>query len=154
MLPPSLTPLLPFSLTPFLLPPMPSTESIARDIKLMHVVFGVSSVALLGATIWMLAADPNREWKSYQREMPDIDTKFIDWRLNAEETAQFQQEKQRLESEIAAAEAVVPEQSLLTEFAQEVQRDAQRLEVEEDAADVTKAYETLRNAGEGESEKR
>jgi len=129
---------------------MPSTETIARDIKLMHVVFGVSAVALLGATVWMLAADHNREWKSYQREMRDIDTKFIDWRLNAEETAQFQAEKERIEAEIAAAEAVVPDGQLIADFAAEVERDAERREVEANASVINEAYAAVREAGQDE----
>ena len=47
---------------------MPATEQTWRDSKLMHVVFGISALAMLVTTVWMLAADHRREWKDYQRK--------------------------------------------------------------------------------------
>ena len=42
---------------------MPATEQIWRSPKRMHLVFAISSVAMLVTTVWMLAADHHREWK-------------------------------------------------------------------------------------------
>ena len=53
---------------------MPATEQTWRDSKLLHVIFGISSLAMLMATIWMLADDHNREWKQYQREFREVET--------------------------------------------------------------------------------
>ena len=41
---------------------MPATEEYSRDVKKVHVVFGVTSIALLAVTVWMLSADHAREW--------------------------------------------------------------------------------------------
>ncbi len=45
---------------------MPATEKTWRDIKKVHFYFGLSSLAMLLATVWMIADDHNREWKTYQ----------------------------------------------------------------------------------------
>ncbi len=49
---------------------MPATEQTWRDSKLLHLVFGVTSLLMLVCTIWMLAADHRREWKDYQKQVP------------------------------------------------------------------------------------
>ena len=36
---------------------MPATEQTWRDLKMLHVVFGVTAIVLLISTIAMLAAD-------------------------------------------------------------------------------------------------
>jgi|GEM_PF-3552328 len=41
-------------------------ERTFRDIRLLHVTFFIVTVLLLGVTIWMIAADHHRPWKSYQ----------------------------------------------------------------------------------------
>jgi cytochrome c2 len=45
---------------------MPATEKTWRDQAWMHVIFGISSLIMLGGTIWMLAKDHNREWRQWQ----------------------------------------------------------------------------------------
>ncbi len=47
---------------------MPATEKTWRDQKWMHVVFGVSSLIMLLATVWMLEKDHNREWRRWQMQ--------------------------------------------------------------------------------------
>ncbi len=42
---------------------MPSPDETFYNLKRLHVVFAVSSLALLAVTLWMLAVDPQREWK-------------------------------------------------------------------------------------------
>lgn len=44
----------------------PSDETFF-NLKRLHLVFAVSSAALLAATVWMLAADHWRPWRTYQR---------------------------------------------------------------------------------------
>ena len=51
---------------------MPANEQTWRDTKLMHVVFGVSSVVMLITTVWMMADDHNRPWKDIQRTFRDL----------------------------------------------------------------------------------
>ncbi len=43
-----------------------STEPF-YNIRRLHVIFAVASLAMLAATLWMLAVDHRREWKRYQR---------------------------------------------------------------------------------------
>jgi hypothetical protein len=45
---------------------MPATEKTWYDQALLHVIFGVSALVMLGGTIWMLAKDHNREWRKWQ----------------------------------------------------------------------------------------
>lgn len=41
------------------------------NLKRLHAVFALSAIALMGATVWMIAADHRREWKVYQRTFRD-----------------------------------------------------------------------------------
>src|SRR6478609_2782043 len=45
---------------------MPATEKTWRDQAKMHVIFGISALVMLVATLWMLAKDHNREWVNWQ----------------------------------------------------------------------------------------
>ena len=45
---------------------MPATEQTWRDQKVMHIIFGASTVVMAIATFWLLAKDHNREWKRWQ----------------------------------------------------------------------------------------
>jgi cytochrome c2 len=45
---------------------MPATEQTWRNQRTLHVVFGASAVVMAIATIWMMSADHNREWKDWQ----------------------------------------------------------------------------------------
>ncbi len=76
---------------------MPATEQTWRDSKLMHVVFGVSSLLMLLTTIWMLAADHRREWKDFQR-------RSAMWKRGRSESASQQQDNEQYEQELAAAQ--------------------------------------------------
>ena len=81
---------------------MPATEQTWRDLKLMHVVFGVSSVAMLLTTVWMLAADHHRAWKDYQRKFRDIETWSADARLGEQQTADYEQTEKDLQAKLKA----------------------------------------------------
>ena len=47
---------------------MPATDDYLRDLKSMHKVFCVSAVVLLAVTLWMMWADYNDEWRTFQRK--------------------------------------------------------------------------------------
>ena len=47
---------------------MPATEKFSRNLKTLHVVFAASCLALLVATVWMMAADHSDEWRVYQKK--------------------------------------------------------------------------------------
>jgi hypothetical protein len=59
---------------------MPANEQTWRDQNLLHQIFAVSGVVLLGVTIWMFAADHNREWKDYQQTSRDVERSMNRWR--------------------------------------------------------------------------
>lgn len=80
---------------------MPATEQTWRDLKVLHVVFGVSAIALLVATVAMLVADHNRPWKKYQREFREIETWTASARLAEEESRDFTQTSKELEAALA-----------------------------------------------------
>ena len=46
---------------------MPAQEEYLRNIKLMHVVFCISCIALMAASIWAVAYDYDDEWREIQR---------------------------------------------------------------------------------------
>ena len=66
----------------------------------MHVVFGVASVAMLLATVWMLAADHSRSWKNYQRQFRDIETWTANSRIDEQETEEYELTKQELQKKL------------------------------------------------------
>ena len=47
---------------------MPATDDYLRSPKMMHQVFCASSLLLLFTTVWMMWADYNDEWRTYQRK--------------------------------------------------------------------------------------
>ncbi len=64
----------------------------------MHVIFGVSGLAMLGTTIWMLAADHDREWKDYQRKFRKVEAWTTQSRLDAERTGRVRSQARRARS--------------------------------------------------------
>ena len=47
---------------------MPATDDYLRSPKLMHRVFFASALLLLAVTLWMMWADYNDEWRTFQRQ--------------------------------------------------------------------------------------
>jgi cbb3-type cytochrome oxidase cytochrome c subunit len=60
---------------------MPATEETYRRQPALHLVFAISSIAMLLATVWMVMADHLRPWKQVQREFQLIERD----KLNAQE---------------------------------------------------------------------
>ncbi len=52
---------------------MPANDAYWRNIRTMHVVFVISSIALFGATMLMMYADYKDEWRDIQRTSIKID---------------------------------------------------------------------------------
>ncbi len=82
---------------------MPATEQTWRDLKILHVVFGVSAIALLVATVAMLAVDHARPWKKYQREFRELETWTAAARVAEQDSRDY--EKKTVELRDAAAQA-------------------------------------------------
>ncbi len=102
---------------------MPATEQTWYNQKLLHVVFGVSSLLMLVATVWMFAADHDREWKGYQRRFRDIELRLTDWRKRASESAAQQATQAELETELQLAKTEPPSRQLLAAFKLKVLKD-------------------------------
>ncbi|HVC98397.1 MAG TPA: PDZ domain-containing protein [Pirellulales bacterium] len=98
---------------------MPANEQTWRDQKRMHVVFGVSSLVMLLATVWMLVADHNREWKSYQRGFRDVERFTVLNRINDEESTKYYAEEQSLDQELKKALSEPPSRELIEAFIDE-----------------------------------
>ncbi|MFO1021454.1 MAG: c-type cytochrome [Planctomycetales bacterium] len=81
---------------------MPATEQTWRDLKLMHLVFAISSLALFGATLWMMAKDHDREWRVYQKKFTKLDADQIAKKEKALETPAYDKSKDDLKKQVEA----------------------------------------------------
>ena len=97
---------------------MPATEQTWRDSKFMHLIFGLTSLAMLIGTVWMLWDDHEREWKEYQREFRKVMVWSTDARMTELETSEFRKQELDLEDALAAAKKTVPAAELVSEFTQ------------------------------------
>ena len=77
---------------------MPATEQTWRNLKVLHVVFGISAMLLLLATVVMLAVDHNRPWKKYQREFRALETWSATARVDEQESQSYQEQSKALEA--------------------------------------------------------
>ena len=118
---------------------MPANEQTWRQAKWLHVLFGVSALAMLGATIWMLAEDHNRQWKQYQRDFRTLDRRMTEARLDSERNSDYERRAAELEEQLAAEESSVPDKALLDEFGELVTDRNPNY----DWASVESSYESL-----------
>ena len=95
---------------------MPATEQTWRDTKKLHVIFGLTSLGMLVATIFMLALDNVREWKVYQRKFRDIETWVGESRISEEQTTQFAQREAKLQSELETIQNAKPNVDAVNQF--------------------------------------
>src|SRR6266566_5546298 len=84
---------------------MPANEQTWRDSKLLHVVFGISSIVMLVTTIWMMADDHNRPWKEYQRTFRNLDVQTTDWRAAEQESTAYKNDLLEYEKKLAESRA-------------------------------------------------
>lgn len=118
---------------------MPATEQTWRNQKLLHIVFGVSALAMLVSTVWMLAADHTREWKRYQRKFREVEAWTTQQRKAAEESGAFEQRSRQLSAQLEEAKAQPPAREAVEEFLAVVREHAP----EASTAEVESAYEAL-----------
>ena len=86
---------------------MPVSSDHFYNIKRLHAVFALSSLALLAVTIWMLAADHRRQWKVYQRTFRDqVEPWWTEARLLEQRAAQAHAHAQGLAEKEAGHRAV------------------------------------------------
>src|SRR5258708_35627035 len=104
---------------------MPANEQTWRDQKRMHVIFGVSSLIMLLATVWMLVADHNREWQTYQRGFRKLEWHTTNSRISAEESAKYYAEEKQLKAVLASVPSQPPAAHLVRGLPAEA-RNSQR----------------------------
>jgi cytochrome c551/c552 len=111
------------------LPPtlnMPATEKTWRDQLRMHVIFGVTSLVMLLATIWMLWKDHNREWRRWQL----ADRERAHWTIEAQlaqSHAESQSQSNRLTEELDKVRREKIDPNLIAQFQQTVRNEDDRL---------------------------
>ncbi|MFH1267050.1 MAG: PDZ domain-containing protein, partial [Planctomycetota bacterium] len=124
---------------------MPATNSTFYNMKRLHAVFAVSSMALLAVTLWMLAADHWREWKVYQRTFRDrIEPWLTEARIRETRSGEFTAREESLEEAIRKARGAVPDRAAIQRFIAEFEREALRRGASgADRAAIEAAYESL-----------
>jgi cytochrome c2 len=130
---------------------MPANEQTWRDTKLMHKIFGVSSALMLIATIWMFAADHNREWKPIQRAANHVEMTLTDWRKFQFQSDEFVKRHQELVEQLTAAERRHVERGLLDAFEAEVRTNSNTKDYSFERIRAT-ADQLLAHEGEPEAE--
>ncbi|MCH2128997.1 MAG: c-type cytochrome [Pirellulaceae bacterium] len=99
---------------------MPATEDTLRNQRLMHAIFGASSMILLFATIWMFAADHSREWKGYQRKGRQVGRQLMDWEAFQFQTDGVVKRVNEFEEHLAAVRLQSIDNELFHSFRQQV----------------------------------
>ena len=84
---------------------MPATEQTWRNTRRLHVVFGLTSLAMLGTTFWMLKVDHEREYKTYIRTFRNIEAWTAQSRVNDQETRAYDEKLAELEAALATEKA-------------------------------------------------
>ena len=57
---------------------MPATEETYRSQPILHLVFAITSVAMLLSIVWMIVADHFRPWKEVQREFQKVEREKLE----------------------------------------------------------------------------
>ncbi len=124
---------------------MSSPDDTFFNIKRLHVVFAVSSLALLAVTIWMLAAAHLRQWKVYQRTYRDsVEPWLTEARLHAQKSEEYAARENELVQAVAEAGKRVPGRALIDAFVKQLNADAARRKADPpDAAKVRATYDAL-----------
>ena len=100
---------------------MPATEQTWRDLKVLHVVFGVSAIILLVATVTMLTVDHNRPWKKYQRTFRALETWSAAARVDAENSRAFAEKTTELEAALGQVRRADLDPQLVGQFLAQVE---------------------------------
>lgn len=103
---------------------MPATEQTWRNLNQLHVWFGVSSLVMLVATLWMLVVDHDREWKDYQRTFRNVETWATEARITSQLTADYEARRAELRKAVDAAAAAPLDPQILVRFLAEAETRA------------------------------
>jgi cbb3-type cytochrome oxidase cytochrome c subunit len=87
---------------------MPASEETYRRQPTLHIIFAVSSIAMLLSTVWMIMADHLRPWKEVQRRfhyIEDAKLKTAEQEARDKQQREAQAKLDQIGSEIKQAEA-------------------------------------------------
>ena len=136
---------------------MPATEQTWRDLKILHVVFAITALVLLGSTVAMLVADHDRPWKTYARGFRDLETWSAATRIEQQDLAGYRTRGGELAAALAEVRRAPLEPLLARAFvaaAKGVPEDAQAAAlVEQDIADLAELQARVAELGEAEDAK-
>ncbi len=108
---------------------MPATDDYRYSPKMMHKVFCASAMLLLFTTVWMMWADYNDEWRTYQRQAFSHQAKRLKAREDALQSAPEKKAKiEELAARIKAAEEEVAGQQATVDALTEKVRTAANTE--------------------------
>ena len=82
---------------------MPASEETYRRQPTLHIVFAISSIAMLLSIVWMIMADHLRPWKQVQREFHDVERE----KLRATEQQKLQEQKETAQAKISEVDAQI-----------------------------------------------
>src|SRR5262249_27505604 len=82
---------------------MPATEETYRGQPTLHVIFAISSVAMLLSIVWMIMADHLRPWKQVQREFHDVERD----KLRATEQQKLAEQRETVQGKIDEIDAKI-----------------------------------------------
>ena len=106
---------------------MPATEQTKYNQQFLHVVFGVTGLVMLIATIWMFAKDHNREWKIIQRQSRSIENELTRWRIREADSIARRQAFDEINGLLSQISAQAPEEKLYAAYKGELENEARRL---------------------------
>ncbi len=86
---------------------MPASEKYSRNLKTTHIVFALSSFALLAVTVWMMWDDYSTEWRGHQQTVDELNYLKLQAGLDDVTTDGYNAELETLVGQIADAEKVV-----------------------------------------------
>ena len=126
---------------------MPATEQTKYNLKSMHVIFGLSALIMLFSTLWMFAANQDREWKGYQRTFRSAEERLTKWQIQDQQSRDIKQRQMELERQSREAKLSPPQSTLYAAFKSEVELDAeQRADKPYDFTALDTLYERLEGA--------
>ena len=82
---------------------MPASEETYRRQPTLHVVFAISSIAMLLSIVWMIMADHLRPWKQVQREFQHVEHD----KLEATKQQKLQEQKETAQAKISEIDAQI-----------------------------------------------
>ncbi len=82
---------------------MPATEETYRRQPILHLVFAISSIAMLLSIVWMVAADHLRPWKQVQREFQQVERE----KLKASREEKLEEQKAKNQAQIDEVDAKI-----------------------------------------------